>query len=135
MIGSWSYSKECVWNLGKKLCCFVPGKWNVNGVAFREFNIWYNIYIYIYIYIYIWTNILLILYCFTLFHLLINSCLILGKHFLDPILVHSRLIFLQLYCFCMEPLFQLFCHSSYSFFYAILPFKFLILFFPPYLSS
>ena len=75
------------------------------------------IYIYIYIYIiYIWTNILLILYCFTLFHLLINSCLILGKHFLDPILVHSRLIFLQLYCFCMEPLFSSFATVLIPFF-------------------
>ena len=23
---SWSYSKECVWNSGKKLCCIVPRK-------------------------------------------------------------------------------------------------------------
>ena len=52
------------------------------------------------------------------------------------ILVHSLLISLQLCCFCMKSLLQLFYHCSYSFFpYVILPFKFLIFFFPPYLSS
>ena len=60
-------------------------------------------------------------------HLLINSFLILDKHSVDLILVHSLLISLQLCCFCMELLFQLFYHCSYSFFlYVILPFKFLI---------
>ena len=32
-LGNWSYSKECVWNLRTKLCCNVPGKWNVVQIA------------------------------------------------------------------------------------------------------
>ena len=32
-----------VWNLGKKLCGTVPGKWNVNRGAFHELNIQYKI--------------------------------------------------------------------------------------------
>ena len=40
-------------------------------------------------------------------HLLINSFLVLDKHFVDLILVHSLLISLQLCCFCMQSLFEL----------------------------
>ena len=43
-------------------------------------------------------------------HLLINSFLILDKHSVDLILVHSLLVSLQICCFCMESLFQLFFH-------------------------
>ena len=49
-------------------------------------------------------------------HLLINSFLILDKHYVDLILVHSLLISLQLCSFCKESLFQLFYHRSYAFF-------------------
>ena len=72
----------------------------------------------------IWFSIIYISYTI---HLLINSFLIMGKHSVDLILVHSLLISLQLCCFCMELLFQLFYHCSYSFFlYVIFPFKFVI---------
>ena len=70
---------------------------------------------------------------FIIDYLLINSFLILDKDSVDLILVHS-LLFLLLYCFCIESLFQLLYHCSYSFFlYVILHFKFLIFFFPPFL--
>ena len=60
---------------------------------------------------------------------------VLDKHSVDLILVHSLLIYLKLYWFCMESLLQVFYHCSYSvFLYAILLFKFLIFFFPSYLS-
>ena len=69
-------------------------------------------------------------------HLLINSFLTLDKHSVDLILVHYLIISLQLCCFCMESLFQLFYHCFYFFFlYVILPFKFLIFYVPPYLFS
>ena len=32
-LGSWSYSKEFLWNLVTKLFCHVPGKWNVMQIA------------------------------------------------------------------------------------------------------
>ena len=62
-------------------------------------------------------------------YLLINSFLILGKYSVYLILFPSLIISLQLCCFCMELLFQLFYHCSYSFFlYVILPFKLLFFF-------
>ena len=38
-MGSWYFSKECIWNLGTKLCRFVPRKRNISRVAFKEFVI------------------------------------------------------------------------------------------------
>ena len=38
-LGSWSYSKEWVSNLGHKVCCIATGKRNVNWVTLQEFNI------------------------------------------------------------------------------------------------
>ena len=67
---------------------------------------------------------------------MVNYFLSLDKHSVDLILVQSLLISLQLCCFSMELLFQLFYHCSYIFFlYFILRFRFPIFFFPPYLSS
>ena len=38
-LGSWSYSREWVWNLGTKVCCIASGKSNVSWVTLPEFNI------------------------------------------------------------------------------------------------
>ena len=37
-LGSWSYSREWVWDLRTKLCCIATGKWNVSSVALQEFD-------------------------------------------------------------------------------------------------
>ena len=42
-LGSWSYSKEWVWNLGTKSVL----KWNVSRMTFQEFNIMYTLTTYL----------------------------------------------------------------------------------------
>ena len=40
-MGSWSYSKECAWDLRTKLCCVTSGKGNIRRVTLQKFDIRY----------------------------------------------------------------------------------------------